>query len=44
VLYQFAHGFSANIIAKRFNVGAFIMHKYVDIVIDVLISRDKLFS
>jgi hypothetical protein len=44
VLYQFAHGVSANIIANRFNVGAFIVHKYVDIVVDVLISRDKLFS
>jgi hypothetical protein len=44
VLYWFAHGVSANIIANRFNVGASTMHKYVDIVVDPLISKDKLFS
>ncbi len=28
----------------RFNVEAFTMPKYVDIVVDALISKDKLFS
>jgi hypothetical protein len=45
VLYQFAHGVSANMIANRFNVGASTMRKYVDIVVvNALISKDKLFS
>jgi hypothetical protein len=37
---------SANIIANRFNVEAFTMHKYVTItiVVDALISMDKLFN
>jgi hypothetical protein len=44
VLYQLAYGVSANIIANRFNVGAFTWCKYVDIIVNVLISRDKLFN
>jgi hypothetical protein len=44
VLYRFAHGVSANIIANRINVGASTMRKYVDIVVNALISKDKLFS
>jgi hypothetical protein len=44
VLYQLAYGVSANIIIDRFNVGASTTHKYVDIIVNVLISRDKLFS
>ncbi len=44
VLYQFAHGVSANIIVRRFNVGVFTMCKYVDIVVDALIFKDKLFN
>jgi hypothetical protein len=44
LLYRSAHGVSANIIANRFNVEVFTMLKYVDIIVDVLISRDKLFS
>jgi hypothetical protein len=44
MLYWFAHGVSANIIVDRFNVGASAMCKYVDVVINALISRDKLFS
>ncbi len=44
VLYQFAHGVNANIIVDRFNVGAFTMRKYVDIVVDALIFKDKCFS
>jgi hypothetical protein len=44
VLYQLAYGVSANIITDRFNVGASIVHKYVDIIVNALIPRDKLFS
>jgi len=44
VLYRFAHGANVNIIVDKFNVGAFIVCKYVDIVIDALIFKDKLFS
>jgi hypothetical protein len=44
MLYQFAHGVNANIIADRFNVGVFTMYKYVDIVVDALIFKDKLFN
>jgi hypothetical protein len=44
VLYQFTHGVNANIIVDRFNVGAFTMRKYVDIVVDFLIFRDKFFN
>jgi hypothetical protein len=44
VYYQIAHGVNANIIINRFNVGGSILHKYVDIVVDALISRDKLFG
>jgi hypothetical protein len=44
VLYQYAHGVNVNIIANRFNVGLFTMCKYVDIVVDVLIFQDILFS
>ncbi len=44
VLHWFAHGVNANIIVDRFNVGASTMHKYVDILVDALISRDKFFS
>jgi hypothetical protein len=44
VLYRFAHGVNGNIIANRFNVGAFTMRKYVDILVNALICKDKLFS
>lgn len=44
VLYQFFHGVSANIMVDRFNFVIFMMCEYVDIVVDFLISRDKLFS
>ncbi len=33
-----------NIIANRFNVGIFNMCKYVDIIVDIIIFKDKLFS
>ncbi len=44
MLYRSALGVSANNIVDRFNVGPSTMHKYVDIVVDALISKDKLFS
>jgi hypothetical protein len=44
VLYQFVDGVSANIMVDRFNVVVFMMCEYVDIVVDFLISKDKLFS
>ena len=45
VLYRFAHGVSPNPhISDCLQVGGSIVRKYVDIVYDVLISRDKLFS
>jgi len=44
VIYQFAHGFSATHMINRFNVGASTIRKYVDIVCDVLIDKDKLFN
>jgi hypothetical protein len=34
MFYRFAHGANINIIVDKFNVGAFIVCKYVDIVID----------
>ena len=44
VLYRLAHGITAEIIADRFNVGASTVRKYMRIVFDALISRDKLFG
>jgi hypothetical protein len=44
VIYRFVHGFSATHMADQFNVGASIIRKYVDIVYDVLIDKDKLFN
>ncbi len=44
VIYRFAHEFSATFMADRFNVSASTIRKYVDIVCDVLIDKDKLFS
>jgi len=44
MLHRFAHGVNVNIIVDKFNVGAFIMCKYVDIVIDALIFKHKLIS
>jgi hypothetical protein len=39
VLYQFAHEINANIIVNRLNIEVFTMHKYVDIIVDVLLSK-----
>jgi hypothetical protein len=44
LLYQYAHGVNANIIVDQFNVEVFTMCKYVDIVVNALISKDKLFN
>jgi hypothetical protein len=44
VSYEFVHGFNGNIIVNGFNVGIFIMHKYVDIVVDALIFKNKLLN
>ncbi len=41
VIYWFAHGFNATHMGNRLNVGASIIRKYVDIVCDVLIDKDK---
>ncbi len=42
VIHQSVHGFSATHMVDRFNVGASIIRKYVDIVCDVLIDKHKL--
>ena len=44
VLYRLAHGITAEVIADRFNVGASTVRKYMRIVLDALVSRDKLFG
>jgi len=44
VLYQLAYGVSANIIADRINVGASAVCKYVEIIVNALISKDKLLN
>jgi hypothetical protein len=41
VLYWFPDGVNANIIANRFNLRAFTMCKYADIVINVFVSKDN---
>jgi len=44
LIYQFAHAFNVTHIIVQFNVGASAIINYVDIVCDVLIDKDKLFS
>ncbi len=44
VLYQLAYGVNANFTFDRFNVRVFVMHKYIDIIVDTLIFGDKLFN
>jgi hypothetical protein len=44
MIHRFAHGFSATHMVNRFNVGASIIRKYVDILCDVLIDKDKLIN
>jgi hypothetical protein len=44
VIYRFANGFSVTYMANQFNVIASTLKKYVDIVCDVLIDKDKLFN
>jgi hypothetical protein len=43
MIYRFAHGFSATHMVDQFNVAALTIKKYVDIVCNVLIDKDKLF-
>ena len=44
VLYRFVHGHSLDHIADRLQVGGSTVRKYIDIVCDILVDRDKLFS
>jgi len=47
VLYMFTHGLSSkrmSHMSNRFDVGAFTIHKYVDIVCDVFCNKEKLFD
>ncbi len=44
VICQLVHGFIVTQMADQFNVSASTIKKYVDIVYDVLINKDKLFS
>ncbi len=44
VIYRLAHAFNVTHMVVRFNVGASTIRKYVDIVYDVLIDKEKLFS
>ncbi len=39
MLYQFAHEINANIIVSILNIEVFTMHEYVDIIVDVLLSK-----
>jgi hypothetical protein len=44
MICQLVHGFNATQMADQFNVSASTIKKYVDIVYDVLIDKDKLLS
>jgi hypothetical protein len=44
LFYRFAHGLSPKHMLDKFDVGASTLHKYVDIVCDVLCNKDKLFD
>jgi hypothetical protein len=44
VLYMFTHGLSSKHMSNIFDVGAFTIHKYVDIVCDVFCNKEKLFD
>ncbi len=41
LLYQFAYGVSANVIFDIFNIKIIVVWKYVDIVVGVLIFKNK---
>ncbi len=43
VLYRFVHRFSLKHMSNRFDVGAFIIQKYVNIVYNVPYNKDKFF-
>ncbi len=44
VLYKFVHGLSLKHMSDIFDVGTYLIHKYVDIMCDVLSNKDKLFG
>ncbi len=44
MLCRFAHGLSPKHMLDKFDVGASIVRKYVDIVCDVFCNKDKLFD
>jgi hypothetical protein len=44
VFYKFVHGLNPKHMLDRFDVGTFIVCKYVDNVCDVLCNKDKLFD
>jgi hypothetical protein len=43
VLYQLAHGVRQKLMVNFFNVGTSTIRKYIDIVCDILSSKDKLY-
>ena len=44
VIYRFAHGHSSKHMADCFTIGASTIRKYVDIICNMLVDKDKLFS
>jgi len=44
IIYRFAHGYSPDHMANRFKIEVSTIKKYVDIVCDILTSKDKLYS
>jgi len=44
VIYRFIHDHSVEYMADRFKIGASTIRKYIDIVFDILMDEDKLFS
>jgi hypothetical protein len=44
MLYRFTHGFNFKHMSDKFNVGAFIIQKNVNIFCDVLCDKDKFFG
>jgi hypothetical protein len=44
VIYRFAHGHSPEHIQRRLQIAASTLRKYIDILCDILIDRNKLFS
>ncbi len=44
VLYRFAHGFNFKHMWNRFDVGASIIQKYMDLIYAILYDKDKFFD